>query len=157
MWWWKLSSATEPISYMLSIWRQYDNESFSSWRGAYQMNTMYWKMFFQILSSSSSLVFEMMADAAVIFTVDVGNVVVSLFSVELMLSIAIGTWNFSNNWAKNTGMMDFKSTKVNTRKPSTMQLLQNILNNAIFNCGLPFFLLARISSFSHSLHDEKRI
>lgn len=55
------------------------------------MNTMYWKMFFQILSSSSSLVFEMMADAAVIFTVDVGNVVVSLFSVELMLSIAIGT------------------------------------------------------------------
>lgn len=157
MWWWKLSSATEPISYMLSIWRQYDNESFSSWRGAYQMNTMYWKMFFQILSSSSSLVFEMMADAAVIFTVDVGNVVVSLFSVELMLSIAIGTWNFSNNWAKNTGMMDFKSTKVNTRKPSTMQLLQNILNNAIFNCGLPFFLLARISSFSHSLYDEKNI
>lgn len=53
--------------------------------------------------------------------------------------------------------MDFKSTKVNTRKPSTMQLLQNILNNAIFNCGLPFFLLARISSFSHSLYDEKNI
>lgn len=137
----------EPISYALSIWRQYDNESFSSWRGAYQTNTMYWK----ILSSSSSLVFGMMVDAAVILSVDIGNVVVSLFSVELMLSIAIGTWNWSNNWAKNTGMMDFRSANVNTRKPSTMQLLQNILNNAIFNCGLPFFLLARISSFSHSL------
>lgn len=60
------------------------------------MNTMYWKIFSQILSSSSLLVFEMMVDAAVIFMVDVGNVVVSLFSVDIilvllvLLSIAIG-------------------------------------------------------------------
>jgi hypothetical protein len=126
---------------------------------AYQMNTMYWKIFSQILSSSSSLVFEMMVDAAVIFSVDdVGNVVVSLFSVvddDEMLSIAIGTWNWSNNCAKNTGMIDLRSEKVNTSKPSTIQLLQNCLNSAFFNCGFPFFRLARINSFSHSLWIEK--
>lgn len=123
------------------------------------MNTMYWKIFSQILSSSSLLVFEMMVDAAVIFMVDVGNVVVSLFSVDIilvllvLLSIAIGiaAWNWSNNWAKNTGMIDFKSANANTKRPSTTQLLQNILSNAYFNCGLQFFLLARISSCSHSL------
>lgn len=48
-------------------------------------------------------------------------------------------------------MIDFKSANANTKRPSTTQLLQNILSNAYFNCGLQFFLLARMSSCSHSL------
>lgn len=105
---------------------------------------------------SSSLAGEIMVDDVVLWAVDIDEMAVPLFSVDVMLSLAFGTCNWTSSWAKNTGMIDLRKTNVNTRKPSKTQLLQNELNRAFLNCGFRFFRLALINSFSHSLKCRHR-